>query len=95
MDLTSQTDNRKGPQPFKTGEGGTHARTHTHLALGDFVDLLLRVAGADLEDVDHALLEGVKAAHLADEGADDLDALGGALEKKKNPNTHKAIVRVK
>ena len=57
----------------------TKLSKRTYLLLGDLVDLLLWVAGADLEDVDHALLERVEAADLADDGADLLDTLGSAL----------------
>lgn len=56
------------------------SRPETNLLLGDLVDLLVGVAGANLKDVDHALLEGVQAAHLTDDGADDLDTLGSALQ---------------
>ena len=51
----------------------------THLLLCDFVDLLVRVASANLQDINHALLKGVEPAHLTDDGSDDLNPLGSAL----------------
>ena len=57
-----------------------------YLLLGDFVNLLLWVSCANLEHINHALLEWVEAAYFTDDVADLLDTLGGALFQELNPN---------